>query len=241
MGGSDELFGRILLHGPSQGTVFLLLSRMKEDARVNEVIQGCLKALQVFPDDPRLRKLLAESFLEVGFVSQAENEMEKVASFIRELAVIYKRKAELTFRQGRHGEALEALNTYLGFYPEDSEAQHLLQRLRSPSPPPPEPEKTRDLEPPAYSPEMATPTLAEICLTQGHVDEAVRVYEEYLGKHPADETASRRLAEIRGGARGMPAESPPVAPDHAMRARTERIIAVLENWLAGIRRWNGAH
>lgn len=241
MAGSDDLLGKILLHGPSQGTLFLVLSRMKEEARVKEVIQGCIKALEAFPDDIRIRKLLAESYLEVGFVSRAESEMERVTAHLRDLAGIYKRKADLALKQGRRREALEALSIYIVFYPEDPEAQHLLEGLKPRVAPSIAPTKTEDTEPPVYSPEMATPTFAEICFAQGHVHEAVRVYEEYILKNPEDEDASRRLSVIRAQAQ-LPVEEPPRTPaDQVGRARTERMIAILENWLAGIREWNRAH
>jgi hypothetical protein len=40
MGESNDLFGQILNQGPSQGTLFLVLTKMKEEGRPFEVIQG---------------------------------------------------------------------------------------------------------------------------------------------------------------------------------------------------------
>jgi tetratricopeptide (TPR) repeat protein len=236
MAGSDDILGRIMLHGPSQGTLFLILNRMREEGRFREVIQGCLKALSVFPDDFRLRKLLADAYLEVGFISQAEGEMEKIAAHIAELAGIFKRQAEILERQRRPRQAIGALSIYLAFHPDDREVRERLEGLTAQSAPsaagPVEPEEEQA---PVFSPEMATPTLAEICFAQGRIPEAIGIYERYLSRRPEDESASGRLAEIRAS---LPASGDAPLPERADLSpgeKTEKMIAVLEHWLEGIR------
>lgn len=69
---SNDLLGEILNYGPSQGTFFLVLKKMKEEGRSSKVIRECQKALSLYPDDLRLRTLLAESYLDLGFIGLAE-------------------------------------------------------------------------------------------------------------------------------------------------------------------------
>ena len=48
---SEDFLDQILSNGPSPGTLFLVLSKMKEEGHVTRVIQECLRALQVYPYD----------------------------------------------------------------------------------------------------------------------------------------------------------------------------------------------
>ncbi|MDY7036844.1 MAG: hypothetical protein SV375_11870, partial [Thermodesulfobacteriota bacterium] len=66
MGTSDDLYNQILNNAPSPGTLFLVLSRLKEEGQLKRVIQECIKALNIYPDDIQIRQLLAESYLKSG-------------------------------------------------------------------------------------------------------------------------------------------------------------------------------
>ena len=127
---SGDLLDQILTHGPSQGTIFLVLTAMKEEGRTGQVIQGCLKALDIHPDDIRLRKLLAESYQEAGFIGQAEAELTRVTSEIDDLASAYKLKARIYARQKRLEESFESLKRYLALNPNDQEGLDLLEKIR---------------------------------------------------------------------------------------------------------------
>jgi len=126
---SNDLIGQILSHGPSQGTLSLVLRKMQQEGRHSEVIQECLKGLDRYPDDIRLRILLAESYLEVGSLGQAEEELEKVLSMIEGLISSYKLKARICIREKRSEEAAHALRLYLVHKPKDQEALDLLTQV----------------------------------------------------------------------------------------------------------------
>jgi tetratricopeptide (TPR) repeat protein len=131
---SDPLYNEILANGPSPGTLFLVLSRMKENGQMKEVIQECLKALSVYPNDIHIRTLLAESYLEEGQLSQAESELEKVVARIDDLISAYILQAEIFIRQKRTQEAVKALKLYLAHHPDDDSALYLLNELQTTSP-----------------------------------------------------------------------------------------------------------
>ena len=126
---SNDLIGQILSHGPSQGTLSLVLRKMQQEGRHSEVIQECLKGLDRYPDDIRLRILLAESYLEVGSLGQAEEELEKALSMIEGLISSYKLKARICIREKRSEEAAHALRLYLAHKPKDQEALDLLTQV----------------------------------------------------------------------------------------------------------------
>ena len=128
---SNDLLGEILNNGPSQGTFFLVLKKMKEEGRSSEVIRECQKALSLYPDDLRLRTLLAESYLDLGFIGLAETELTMVTSRLGDLVSAYKLQAEIYTKQQRTEEAVWALNQYLVHRPDDHNALDLLDKIKS--------------------------------------------------------------------------------------------------------------
>jgi len=126
---SNDLIGQILSHGPSRGTLSLVLRKMQHEGRHSEVIQECLKGLDRYPDDIRLRILLAESYRAVGSLGQAEEELEKAISMIEDLVSSYKLKAEICVKERRSEEAAHALRLYLAHRPRDQEALDLLTQV----------------------------------------------------------------------------------------------------------------
>ena len=287
MENSNEIFGRILGNGPSQNTVFLVLRKMKEEGRFGEVVSECLKALNFYPNDVRLRTLLAESYLEMGIIGQAERELDRTTSDIKNLISAYKLKAKIYTRQHRHEEASEALKKYLALNPGDEEALDLLEKIRpveeEPGPKAPEvPEKAgpsleeelgeevkeelitetpevpeevvlaaeEEIEEGPVPPEppeevapateeegevvtdLATATLAEIYYNQGQIHEAISTYEKVILENPEDKASIERLNELKA----QIGEKPGIKVTHEdeRRARTEKMITVLEGWLERI-------
>jgi len=131
MKSTDPLYSEILANGPSPGSIFLVLSRMKENGQIKEVIQECLKALSIHPNDIHIRRLLAESYLEEGQVSQAGSELGKVVAQIDDLISAYILQAEVFIRQKRTHEAVKALKLYLAHHPDDDSALYLLNELQN--------------------------------------------------------------------------------------------------------------
>jgi len=232
----NDLFEQIISCGPSPSTLFLVLTRMKEEGRFSEVIQECVKALGTYPDEIRLRRLLAECYLEVGFISQAETELERVTSDISDLMSAYKLQAESYVRQGRGKEASEALKRYLAHKPDDQEAISLLERIK-----PLEEEHLTEVSEIADEvsrteedlfPELATPTLAEIYCNQGQIQEAIVIYEKVLFDNPLDNNSMKRLAELK--ALSVEQTRTSIADENNLRAKKEKTIAILEGWLVRI-------
>ena len=126
---SSDFYTRILSHGPSQNTIFLILTRIKEEGKYSEVISECIKALHIYPDDIRLRNLLAESYFEEGFIGQAEEEINRVVTDIEALVPAFKIQAEICSRQHDVEKAVDSIRRYLAHYPDDQEALELLDRM----------------------------------------------------------------------------------------------------------------
>jgi tetratricopeptide (TPR) repeat protein len=249
MANSDELYTRILADGPSPKTLFHLLSRLKKEGQLRRVIQESLKALNAYPNDIHIRRLLAQTYFDAGLISQAETELEKVSVLIGDLTDTYKLQAQIYIKQKRKQEATRSLELYLAHRPDDLEALDFLNTLRpeeeapgeEPQPPsediPAEAEEQQMVEeaPAAEEEEMeiATPTLAEIYFEQGQIEEAIDTYETILAQDPEDESSRRRLEELKT----MIAEEKALEEKQIdeIRQKKERMIAILESWLANIR------
>ena len=126
----SELRDEILRQRPSPGTLLLLLGKMKAEGRCGEVLRHCRRALDIYPDDIRLRTLLAETCLETGFIGRAEAEFDRATQALDALIPIYRQKALLYMKQGRNPEAADLLTRYLAHFPDDREAADLLEAIR---------------------------------------------------------------------------------------------------------------
>ena len=172
MGKTNDLLGRILTHGPSQSTIFLALTEMTEEGRYSEVIQECLKALRIYPDDIRLRNLLAKSYVEAGFISLAESELAKVTSELETLSSAYKLQARIYRQQEKIEDASVSLKRYLALNPDDEEAINLFVKILSA-------ETVAEPEVKPFDSEAAKETVEEESV-EGETDVAVAEEEEKI-------------------------------------------------------------
>jgi tetratricopeptide (TPR) repeat protein len=239
----------ILENNPSQGTLYVLLSVMKENGRHNLVIRECLKALLQYPEDLTLRKILAEAYLEDGRLVEAESELVRV---IKDLAWLYKTQAEIFVRQKRETDAINSLKQYIAFSPEDDGAAILLEELMATSAvasielseeqigtdiSETEGQGATDIMDAQESdefPEIITASLAETYFDQGKLAEAREIYEKLIENDPEDASIQSRLNEI--SAMMEPKDEPEEKQvDDTARRKKERMISILDSWRNNIR------
>jgi len=103
--------------------------------------------------------------------------------------------------------------------------------------PPPEPAPP----PPIATPEIASPTIAELYYKQGFVEKAADVYRVLIEREPANQRARARLRELealsgppRPAAGGFPAPAP--STPATRRVALERTIVRLEGLMAAFRK-----
>ena len=234
----DNILDEILNHGPSADSIFIVLTRMKKEGRSSEVVQQCIKFLRVYPDDIRLRIILAESYLETGFIGLAGVELEKVGSMIEDLIPSYRLLAGIYAKQRRMTEAVDTLKIYLAHRPDATEARELLNEIK------PADEVQLEVGKPTEDAvvaadekdavaDLATPTIAELYYTQGKLSAAISTYEKVLNDKPDDIESLKRLNELRGLAAEKPNEGGKEEDD--LYTRTEKLIRILEEWLPKIK------
>ena len=240
MAATDDLYNQILADGPSPGTLYRLLLKMKEEGQAKRVIREGVKALKVYPSDLYIRKLLADTYFEVGRVAQAKNELDKLLEQMETFVSAYKLQAEILHQEKNEEEAAKNLKLYLAHQPDDREAIEILQALdlaaepavfeSTPSFEEPPPETEVVLE---GKKRVATPTLGEVFFSQGLIYEAIHVYEKVAEQNPDDERIKKRLDELRSALTG---EYVPEAQGvDRKRRKKEKLLAVLEAWRTSIR------
>ena len=236
MSDNSELYDEILRSGPSQTTVRIILTQIKEEGCVNEAVKGCLKFLRDFPDDIYLRMLLAECYFEMGLPGQAETEFLKVVSMMKELTPAYAKLAGMYAAQRRFREAAEAAGMFLAHHPNDLECREILKNV----------EQTRDAEKgkgetqdPAWPVlpddeagdliDFVSPTIAELYFSQGQPDAAVATYEKVLEEHPDDIASIERLSQLKTEQEAR--LSSVTAESANLCAQEEKMLMILEKWL----------
>lgn len=217
MAESDLLYDEIIEKIETPSASLLLIKLLMEEGKTDIAIKACLKALEIFPEDMNIRRLLAETYVNQGRFDLAEKELEKLAKKISELSTIFKLQAKLYTKEDRLREAIRALKLYLAHHRGDKEATQLLSELSSP----------RKEEQPV----LPTPTLAEIYYNQGALDEAIKIYRQVLRASPADVKSKKRLKELmeikESGGQGEGRQG-------ALGDQKLKLIAILERWLTAI-------
>lgn len=247
MSNMDDLFNNILENGPSSETLMLILSKLMKQGQYRRVIQECYKALRVFPEHIHIRQILAEAYLGAGQIQQSAEELNRITSKIDALTTSYKLLGEIYEKQGRKQDAANILRIYLAHHPEDNEASLVLESLQPtikstetgqrPEPEPiPVPEQeipeASFTEPEDETPEIATPTLAELYFDQGHLQEAIDTYRKIIEKDPDDDKSKQRLQKLMVM---MDEDKKPETPQvDKVKEKKMKMISTLESWLAGI-------
>jgi tetratricopeptide (TPR) repeat protein len=232
MENNTVLYDEILKHGPSQTTLHIVLARIKGEGRVNEVIKWCMVFLRVFPKDIYLRMLLAECYLDLGSVGQAETEFLKVSSMMNDLLPVYAGLARIYAKQKRFEEAAGEAEMFLAHHPDDPEMHEILQIVKQAGDFADEPDEKWPVLPDDEEKvvNFATPTIAELYFSQGQLDAAVETYERVIEEHPDDSVSAERLNQLKAVLEAdLPGSTKASHP--VVDTQKEKLLTVLEKWL----------
>ena len=95
MSASEGLYTEIIDKIETPSASALLVKLLLKEGKTEIAIEACLKALEIFPDNMTIRRLLAETYLQQGRMELAERELEKLADQIGELTSVFKLQAKL--------------------------------------------------------------------------------------------------------------------------------------------------
>ncbi len=224
MGQLDEKHNEIVDKIATPKARLLLLEILKGEGKPEKLIKACHRALESFPDDINIRKLLAETYFEQGFIGLAELELEKISKQINQLSSIFKLKADIFRKEGRIQEAIDSLKIYLNHYSRDKEAAQLLSELSSDAK-----EETSVIP---------TPTLAEMYYKQGEIEEAIKIYEQVIEVSPDDKKSKTRLDGLKAIKEEKKHEKVEeeivIKEEDRAKEKKIKLIGILEKWLANI-------
>ena len=217
MSTSEGLYTEIIDKIETPSASALLVKLLLKEGKTEIAIEACLKALEIFPDNMTIRRLLADTYLQQGQTELAERELERLAAQIGEFTSVFKLQAKLFKKEEKLKEAIRALEVYLVHHKDDEEASRLFSELSFAD------KGERDVVP--------TPTLAEIFFDQGALEEAIKVYQQVVEASPNDEKSKMRLDELRQmNVTGVQK----TAGETATKDKTLELIRILENWLGAI-------
>lgn len=217
MSKSEGLYTEIIDKIETPSASVILVKLLLKEGKIETAIEACLKALERFPDNMNIRRLLAETYFQQGRMQLAEKELEKLADQIGEFTSVFKLQAKLFRKEKKLKEAIRALEVYLVHHKDDKEAAQLLSELTSTG---------KD-----EGAVVPTPTLAEIFFNQGALDEAIKVYQQVVEASPDDEKSKMRLNELE---QMNVAEVQQTPGEGATKDRRLELIRILENWLGAI-------
>lgn len=203
---------------------FLELARIyHDDGQLEEAAKVCAEGVRRNPGDLSARALLGRVYYDMNLIEESRAAMEYVLERAPDNLMARRLLAEIHLQQGNLEAALERYRALLAFKPDDQDAgakiEDIERRLEGR---PVDVDLDGEESPHGV---LATPTLAEIYLQQGHAVKAARLYREILRGDPANEEARARLAQIE---RDYPVLDP------AVKLRRKK-IRILGDWLRAMR------
>ena len=203
-----ELYRQIMSKDPSSKAFVYLAEALWERGMYTEAIQTCVKGLRLHPHDLRARVILGLSYLRTDELELAEVELLKAKEMLEINTVTYQALAELYDKQGDVDQAASyrrLFQTIIAPGIVESENGAAEFEVESPA------EETEQKEV-----ELATATMAELYIEQGHLAEAIEVYRRILQSDPEAEGVKARLEEVESKV------------GKAKVART--LLKILESW-----------
>ncbi len=223
---NNNLNEQILRSTPSASTASLVVSEWLAQGRYNDVVKACLDLLRLYPDDINLRRTVCLAYSALDLDREALKETEEIIPRIDGFMDLYLLRAKILNRLNEKKKALEALGLYLAHRPGDEQGLSVLEELKQ-SPQglehPGKEHEDAELDPAFLT---ASATIAELYLSQGLLDEAVKTYRHVVARNPDDEKSRRRLQELETQAHSTEeSERPP-----AEAASGPDYLTVLERW-----------
>ena len=183
-----ELYRQMMSKDPSSQVFVYLAESLWEREMYEEAIEICVNGLRLHPHELRARVILGQSYLRTGELDRAETELLKAKEMLEINAVAYKALAELHEVKGEIDQAtfyrqlFERIHPAQVPEPESEPAETEIERL------PQEIEQEEE--------EVATNTIAELYVEQGHLGKAIEVYRRILSSGPEAEGVTERIAEL---------------------------------------------
>jgi predicted Zn-dependent protease len=226
---------------PDSSVFIQIAESMRLQGRHDEAIEICKGGLIRMPDSLLGRLLLGRCYLEKGMIGAAKEELERVARGIEECLSVYKLLSQVYLQEKDVEKALEVLRKSIYFESAEEGAAKRVTPLemgffqpgaRPPFATPPPLQKASKQEPARVEGEpveeekgsqraIQTDTLAEIYIKQGHLDRALAIYQDILGRNPNNPAIREKYESLKEK-----------MGEDRKRETQKRVQSRLEKWLA---------
>lgn len=210
----DDLFEKY--RRSPDGYVFVpLADAVRKMGRAGEALEICEKGLAHHPGYASGHVVKGKCLYDLGRDGEASQAFDAVLHMDEHNLVALKYLGMIEARAGRFDSARGFFNHILRLDPENREIKHILHEVNERAEFTGTSRQGSDEDAgatggrtegvaaesdPETSEELATMTLADIFLSQGYKEKALRIYEEILSRQPGNRVVKQRVATLKAGA-----------------------------------------
>jgi len=182
--------------------------------------------LSAHPEDADARMMIGILLMEMGDEQEAIAVFEQITNDIMRLAGVYEHLGDLLSKRGALEDAWTCYQTFLDLKPNAMQTERVLVKIENLLD---GGDRDRNEKPTNnVTGAFKTITIAELYLSQGHVDAAEKILKEILQKDPRNEKAHALLQQAGSSAKR--------AVMHQRDAFSEAVIGELNCWLRNMHR-----
>lgn len=190
--------------------------------------------LEMYPGDVEARVILGYGWFKLGELDRALNILRGLEEDFHRWSYVFRYMGDIYQKKGLMEEARKAYHQFRTLNPEESLALELSESAaagRDAAAPRRKGEAvpSEDLDISRVSKEFRTMTLADLCIEQGHFDQARTILEEILSKDPGNEKAKQRLGSLNNLLSAKPGA-------HLPADKREKVAREISRWLMNLER-----
>jgi len=159
--------------------------------------------LEMYPGDVEARVILGYAWFKLGELDRALNILQGLEEDFQRWSYVFRYMGDIYQKKGLLAEARKSYNQFRMLNPEESLALKLSEGVTLPGRDAAAAQRREDETSPEetdisrVSPEFRTLTLADLCIEQGHFDQARNILEEILSKDPGNEKVRQKLGSLK--------------------------------------------
>lgn len=193
--------------------------------------------LEMYPGDVEARVILGYAWFKLGELDRALNILRGLEEDFQRWSYVFRYMGDIYQKKGLLAEARKAYQQFRTLNPEESLALELSEGVASGRDTAAVRRKEDEASPEEtdisrVSPEFRTLTLADLCIEQGHFDQARNILEEILSKDPGNEKVRQKLGSLKNL---LPAR---IESRHS-EENQEEVVRELNRWLKNLERTRG--
>jgi tetratricopeptide (TPR) repeat protein len=158
--------------------------------------------LEMYPGDVEARVILGYAWFKLGELDRALNILRGLEDDFQRWSYVFRYMGDIYQKKGLLAEARKSYHQFRMLNPEESLALKLSEGA-APGGDAAAPHRREDEALPGekdilrVSPEFRTLTLADLCIEQGHFEQARNILEEILSKDPGNEKVRQKLGSLK--------------------------------------------